>query len=297
MNQNLLLSLTCFLVILIVFFAANRALAQKPTVETETFGRFEADDRSRSAAADFEKVKTPLVEVDETLKVRAIEAEKTKPVETDLIQPPVRDRFHWKPALVESGIMLGGQHAFRMLQKRTRKELSGPFFKDWAQSAKHLSGWQDGDSIFVNYIAHPMQGSTTGRIFINNSDRARKQEFGKSKKYWESRLKAMAWSAVWSTQFELGPISEATLGNVGLRRTDRHKMAWVDMVMTPVGGTAFLVGEDAIDKYVLKKWLERRTDGKTTVKIKLLRSLLTPTMSVSNLLRRKAPWQRDNRLN
>jgi len=181
-----------------------------------------------------------------------------------------------------------------MTQEKTRRELNGPFFRDWRQSVKNLRGWGDGDNAFTNYIAHPLQGGVTGRIFINNSDRAKKQEFGKSKQYWESRLKAMAWSAVWSTQFELGPISEATIGNVGLNKKNGHStMAWADLIVTPAVGTGVVIAEDAIDKYILKNWLERKIGNKIT--IRLFRSILTPTTSVSNLLRRRPPWSRDNR--
>lgn len=206
-----------------------------------------------------------------------------------------KEKFHWKPALVQSGIFLGIQHGFRMTQRRTRRELDGPFFRDWAQSVKNLRGWRDGDNMFINYVAHPLQGGFTGRIFINNSDKAKRQEFGKSAGYWESRMKAMAWSAFWSTQFELGPISEASIGNVGLRQDMLHKMTYVDLVITPLVGTGVVVGEDALDKYVLKNWLERKSGGRVTNKIKIWRSLLTPTLSLSNLLRRKPPWERDNR--
>lgn len=208
--------------------------------------------------------------------------------------PNTRERFHWKPALAQSGIFLGIQHSFRMTQDKTTRELKGKFIKDWGRSVRNLRGWGDGDSIFTNYVAHPLQGAATGRIFVNNSDFAKKQEFGKSKAYWESRFKAMGWSAVWSAQFELGPISEASIGNVGLNKVRGHStMAYVDLVVTPVVGTGVLIGEDAIDKYVLKNWLERKVGDKTT--LKLLRSVLTPTTSFTNLLRGKAPWKRDSR--
>lgn len=204
------------------------------------------------------------------------------------------EKFHWKPALAQSGIFLGIQHAFRMTQPKTRRELDGPFFRDWGRSVRSLRGWRDGNKFFTNYIAHPLQGGVTGWIFINNSDRAKKQEFGKSKKYWETRLKAMAWSAVWSTQFELGPISEATLGNVGtFDPTGRNKMAWVDLIVTPVVGTGMVIGEDALDKYVLKNWLEKNTGSRTM--IKTFRIIFTPTRSFANILSGKAPWHRNDR--
>ena len=161
---------------------------------------------------------------------------------------------------------------------------------------RNLKGWRDGDSVFVNYIAHPMQGSLTGRIFVNNSENAKKQRFGRSKDYWRSRARAFVWSAVWSTQFEIGPISEASLGNVGLRpRGGRRSTGYVDYVITPTVGTGWLVGEDAIDRYVLKGWAEKKANGRLTRRVKILRSFLTPTTSVANMLRWKSPWKRDDR--
>lgn len=228
--------------------------------------------------------------------IREKTEEKTKQTFTDKDSAQTKERFHWRAALIESGIFLGIQHGFRMMQPKTTSELGGPFFRDWAKSVKNLHGWNDGDSPFTNNFAHSLQGGATGRIFINNSDRAKKLEFGKSKKYWESRMKALAWSAVWSTQFEFGPISEASLGNVGLREKNGHStMAWTDLIMTPVVGTGVVIGEDAIDKYILKNWLERKSANRATNKIKFLRSILTPTTSFSNLLRGKAPWKRNDR--
>jgi len=73
---------------------------------------------------------------------------------------------------------------------------------------------RDGDSFLVNYVAHPMQGAISGFVQIHNDPKARPTEFSESKAYWQGRLKAMGWAALFSTQFELGPISEASLGNV-----------------------------------------------------------------------------------
>lgn len=206
------------------------------------------------------------------------------------------ERFHWKPAIVQSLTFLGAQHGFRMLQRKTTREFEGKFFKDWGQSVRNLKGWRDGDSTFVNYVAHPMQGSLTGRIFVNNSDNAKKQQFGMSKEYWRSRGKAFVWSAVWSVQFEIGPLSEASLGNVGLRRRGgRRSTGYVDYVITPTVGTGWLIGEDAIDRYVLKDWIEKKANGSLTRRVKVLRTFLTPTTSVANLLRWRSPWKRDDR--
>jgi hypothetical protein len=223
-----------------------------------------------------------------------------EPLEAERDEPPAAlpegggDKFHWKPALMQSTLFLAIQHGARMSQKKTRHGLGGPFFREWAESVKGLRSWDD-DGLFVtNYIAHPLQGSLTGRIFINNSEKAKRQEFGRSKQYWEGRFKAMAWSAFWSTQFELGPFSEASIGNVGMQPTKFYgKMGWNDLIVTPIMGTGALVGEDMIEKYVLKGWLERKLTSRT--RIKIWRTFLTPTTSFANLLAGKKPWKRDDR--
>jgi hypothetical protein len=207
---------------------------------------------------------------------------------------PSGEKFHWKRALTESAIFLGIQHGYRLaVQKYTREQLKGPFFRDWAVTVKSLHGWRDGNSNFTNYVAHPLQGSLTGRIFVANSDRSRSLTFGRSKEYWNSRLKALAWSAAWSTQFELGPVSEANIGNVGLH-PDRggSSMAYVDLVVTPVLGTGILIGEDAVDRFLQKRV---ESHGRSRMSIKILRSVLTPTTTIENLLHAKPPWHRANR--
>ena len=207
------------------------------------------------------------------------------------------NKFDWKPAILESLFFLGIQHGFRFTEKKTRQQLDGPFFRDWKESVQNLEGWDDGGKVFTNYVAHPLQGATTSRIFINNSGVARRQEFGRSKDYWVGRLKSMAWSALWSAQFEIGPISEASLGNVGQTRHDngKSKLTYIDFVITPVVGTGFVVAEDAIDKFVLKNWIETKVRNGFLVKV--LRSVLTPTTSFANLMRFRAPWWRDMREN
>jgi len=234
------------------------------------------------------------IEFFEARKQSKLEAEWLIPQEENSNKPPMK--FHWKPALIQSLGFLGFQHGFRVVaQKTTRDRLRGPFFHDWLRTVKNLRGWDDGNSFFVNYVAHTLQGGITGRIFVNNSDLASTQTFGKSKQYWKSRFKALAWSTAWSAQFELGPVSEANIGNVGLnpKPSGHSGMAYVDLVVTPVIGTSLLVVEDAIDRYILRDRIEKHGHRKRTIKI--LRSVLTPTTTIGNALRLNVPWKRNNR--
>ena len=205
------------------------------------------------------------------------------------------EKFHWKSALIQSAIFLGIQHGVRVTKEaKTRRELDGKFFKDWGKSVRGLRGWHDSDGVYINYIGHPLQGALTGRIFVNNSDSAKKQEFGKSKKYWRSRAKAMIWSAAWSAQFELGPLSEATIGNVGMRERNGHStMAWGDLLVTPILGTGVLILEDLLDKYILRNWIEKKLRGKFLRGA--FRIVLNPTTSLGNVLQAKKPYWRQTR--
>ena len=198
--------------------------------------------------------------------------------------------FHWSTAIKQSLVFLGVQHGYAMTQPKTRRDLSGPFFKDYGRSVKSLHGWADGGRFFTNYIAHPLQGSFLGFIQIQNDPKGMSLSFDKSSAYWRSRLKALAWSAAWSTQFEIGPISQASIGNVGLH----GKQTYVDLVMTPIGGFGLLVVEDFVDKHLVRM-IERRSSGNFYIKV-ASRTFLNPTRSVANLLRLKAPWYRDSGL-
>ena len=196
------------------------------------------------------------------------------------------DGFQWRPAIGQSLVFLAAQHGYALTQPKTREALNGKFWKDYTQSVKNLNGWDDGGRFFTNYIAHSMQGAFSGFIYVQNDPKARKQQFGVSGDYWRSRLKAMAWSAAWSTQFELGPISQASIGNVGLH----GKQTWGDIVVTPTVGTAMLVGEDAIDRFVMRRI--ERVSNSFYIRI-FARMLLNPTRNFSNILRFKPPWYRD----
>ena len=218
----------------------------------------------------------------------------TQPVfrrELDTADQADGDRsFHWLMAIKQSLIFLGVQHGYALTQPKTRRDLKGPFFKDYVRSVKSLRGWEDGGRFFTNYVAHPMQGSLLGFIQIQNDPKGKNLSYENSSAYWRSRLKALAWSAAWSTQFEIGPVSQASIGNVGLH----GKQTYVDLVVTPIGGFGLLVLEDFLDKHIISM-IERRNSRSFYLKIST-RTFLNPTRSVANLLRFKAPWYRDRGL-
>lgn len=197
--------------------------------------------------------------------------------------------FDWQAASNQSFFFLGIEHGIRMSQGKTRREFGGPFFEDYRDAVSGLGGWGDTDSVFTNYVGHPMQGAITGFIQIQNDPGGIRQEFGRDPEYWKSRTRAMAWAALYSTQFEIGPVSEASLGNVGRKR---GTMGFVDLVMTPVGGMGLIVAEDAIDK----KWIEGIESRTSSLnRRRMYRMFLNPQRTFANLLRFKKPWHRDTR--
>jgi len=178
------------------------------------------------------------------------------------------------------------QHAFRLHSKKTRQELGGAFIHDWFKSVSHTGRtWNDGGKVFTNYVAHPQGGAVYANIYRQNDPRRRRLEVG-DPGYGGMVARAMLFSAAVSTQFELGPVSEASIGNVGMRNAT--KMAWVDLVITPTLGAAWMVGEDVIDERLLA-----RMDGANTVLRNTVRFFLNPARTGANLSRGKWPWYRD----
>ncbi len=83
-------------------------------------------------------------------------------------------------------------------------------------------------------------------------------------------------------------MSEASVENRG-KPPDRYKMAWVDIVITPTLGAAWMVGEDARDRYVIER-LERKIGNATGRAI--IRILLHPTRSMATAMAGQKPWKR-----
>jgi len=209
--------------------------------------------------------------------------------------PELKRGIQWKDTLLQSLTFTTVMNAFRVAtEPSTRKDLKGPFWQDYFNSVKSVRGWRDGDEFMVNYIGHPLEGAVSGNIFIQNDMSANQLSFGRSRQYWMSRLKAFGWAAAISTQFELGPFGESSIGNVGLTPSEksRHPAAYVDLVVTPVLGTGWLIGEDMLDRFLIRK-IEARTTNRF---IRLMfRSWLTPGKSFANMMRGEWWWHRDDR--
>jgi len=192
-------------------------------------------------------------------------------------------------AFVDSLKLLMFEHGIRIaFQDKTRAELGGPFWLDYKRSVRIPAQWEDSDSWPVNYIGHPIHGAAAGYIWLDH-DRNAPLDFGLSRKYWVTRGQAAAWAAAYSLQFEYGPLSEASIGNVGLNPATN---GWVDHVVTPIGAFGLMVAEDALDKYFVK-WAESRTTN--PLYRFAFRIVFNPARTLSNTATGRWPWHRDDR--
>jgi hypothetical protein len=196
----------------------------------------------------------------------------------------------WKGAIADSLRLLLLEHASRVaFQDKTRRELSGNFFGDYKRSVRIPETWADGDSWAVNYVGHPIHGAAAGFIWLDHEDGSHDPALGFSKAYWTSRGRATAWAAMYSLQFEFGPLSEASIGNVGLRP---RTTGWVDHVVTPAGALALMIAEDALDRHLIVR-VESWTGNRLARA--MARMVLNPSRTLSNGAQGRAPWSRAGR--
>lgn len=221
--------------------------------------------------------------------------------------------FHWRRALTESATFLVIEQAYVMHTdfNWVVSENGIPFNHYWRDYMQSLdtwahSGWNDGDPNWFGYVGHPIQGALTGFIQIQNDPQGEKLEFSKTKAYWWSRLKAGLWNAAYSTQWNLGPLSEVTVEKYGTK--DRGPWNYngsypcthhcltgvgqIDIVMTPLGGTGWLIGEDFLDKEVVRRV---EADTQNRVLIDTVRVALNPIRGGANVLHGKSLWYRTSR--
>ncbi len=129
----------------------------------------------------------------------------------------------WRVITTDSLRFLLVQHGARIaFRARVREGLKGPFFEDyWDTLSTRPTSFWDGDPWFTNFVAHPIQGSVVYRTARVNG---------------ASRSEAFWWGVLYSTQFELGLLGEAAIGNIPISP--------VDLVVTPLAGWALGVAEE-----------------------------------------------------
>jgi len=204
--------------------------------------------------------------------------------------PKTQTGIDWKNLLLSSANFLAIEHTFRYATEgSTRHYVRDPSFEGYVDSVTNLHGWGDGDEFMVNYVGHPMQGAVSNFMWQHNDRAYRTAEFGRNRRYWKAKLRGMAFAFVYSTQFEIGPVSEASLGNIQARWP---QFGLVDVVVTPTIGTGWAIGEDAVDRMFIQRVETHVANPYFRV---FLRGLLNPARSFSNAMNGKVPWSRDDR--
>jgi hypothetical protein len=210
-------------------------------------------------------------------------------------------RVHWKPLLISSAVFLTWQNAANVYSSYWyRYETThGVWLQRYFDSVTEYqyTVWSDGNPLLDDYIGHPLMGAITNSLWIQNDPRGMTLEFSNTRPYWKSRLRAMAFSTVYSIQWKLGPFGESGIGHQGdhLAYSDdgtlRNQTGMVSMFTTPIGGTLWTVAEDLVDRSVITR-LERRSRNPALL---VTYQLLNPGRGTANMLRFRPPWYRDSR--
>jgi hypothetical protein len=222
------------------------------------------------------------------------------------------EHYHWKGLLSQSFAFFGVENAFRLMTDPYFRHLTadGPFWHDYISSLDNWNWrrWNDGDDFLVAYIGHPMQGSVTEFIEIQNDPHARNLRIGTDRAYWKSIFHSFLWNTLYSTDQKLGPLGESALGSEGgytyvigcpapcksyNPAIDKvtNNTGWVKLVSTPFVGTLWTLMEDFLDRFVSDP--VQNHFGQDRVFPKILRGSLNPCRTMANFLRWRKPWYRD----
>jgi len=216
--------------------------------------------------------------------------------------------IHWRSLIQQWWVNLVMEQTERIVKEsKTREQLSGPFFQGWINtvSAYQFDRWDDNDKFVTSYLGHPAQGAIVAAIFWQNDDHVRfaDQDFH-SADYRKALLQTFLFVTFDAVQWKLGPLSEASIGHVGLpahwweadckqlniRCEPRTGMN--DLVLNETGGLVMTIGFHWLDKHVQKR-IEQRTHSRAV--IDTTRILINPPQSIANIIRFRRPWLRDSR--
>jgi len=232
-----------------------------------------------------------------------------QPAPLVVAQPPQQSGgIHWKSLLEQWWLNLTIEQTERIAQQaKTRDALSGPFFQNWFNTVTtyHFDHWDDDDKFITSNLGHPTQGAIVYAIFWQNDDHVRfsDQDFH-SAAYRKALLQSFLFVTFDAVQFKLGPLSESSIGNVGLPAHwwDRDckqlniscepRTGLNDLILNETGGMVMTIGFQWLDKHVQKR-IEERYQSRAVIDV--TRMLTYPPQVVANIVRFKRPWYRDNR--
>jgi hypothetical protein len=263
--------------ILFFSYAAHIAYSQ------ESLDNWKGDDvaKLRLPAASENAEDTDLVRAATPVKTRAFIVASFPKKETGV---------DWRNLISSSANFLALEHSFRFATEDATRYWTMNFSPSgYADSVGSLHGWGDGDPFLVNYVGHPMQGAVSSFMWQHDDRAYRTVEFGRNRRYWKARLRGMAFAYVYSVQFEIGPVSEASLGNIQSRWP---QFGFVDHIVTPTIGMGWAVTEDAVDRILIQRMEAHVANSWIRM---LVRGGLNPSRSLANVMSGKVPWHRDDR--
>ncbi len=156
--------------------------------------------------------------------------------------------------------------------------------------------WKDDAPFGVVYVGHPIMGAITNSIYEQNDPKQRALLFENSRRYWMGRLRATAYSEFYAVQWKLGPLSESSIGNIGIKTyyspslgRYTNETGMVSLVVTSTGGLLWNMGEDYIDRKIFSR-VARNVRNRPVL---VAASFMLPCKSGANILRFRAPYYRD----
>ncbi len=175
--------------------------------------------------------------------------------------------------------------------------------KWWDRYVASVQGWRwdvwsDNNPFLDDYVGHPIMGSITNYLWIQNDPKSMTLEQSNTWPYWRRMLRALAFSTAYSFEWKLGPFGEAAIGHNGDHyfsdekgRVTTNETGWVELVTTPAGGFGWTLAEDALDKHLVPR-LEENSRNPIALTVY---QFLTPSRGTANILRFRPPWYRDSR--
>jgi hypothetical protein len=213
-------------------------------------------------------------------------------------------RVHWRQLLISTSVFNVFQNAGNLYTGYWYRweTTHGAWFDRWINSAAgwRWNVWNDQNPFLDDYVGHPMMGGITNYLWIQNDPKGMTVEFGNTPEYWHSRMRAFLFSTAYSFQWKLGPFGEAGIGHNGDHLVPlngvppdkwTNETGWVELVTTPVGGLLWTMAEDALDKHLVRKIVDRPRGPVPLILV----SILTPARATANIFRFRPPWYRDGR--
>ena len=200
------------------------------------------------------------------------------------VVPGNMERIQYGTLITHELTWLVLRNALRLTDEGTRDRLDGSFVGDWFHSVGTLwTGYRfdDNGKFLTNYVAHPGMGSTAAFLFRLSDPISLKAKFGRNSEYFRAKKRQFVFSLIDTILFEIGPISESSIGNI--------RQGWVDFLITPTLGIAWSIGEDALRHSVLDPmYLRGNRDWANFLSI-----ILNPSRSFANVLAFRKPWNRE----